>query len=146
MPPTDSTATGNCLADLADNAASVFVQCSHNVADADGDPSSRRHRRASNGPVVFSFPTTNPFSGDAPLTPRLVADFAAGFLYVDIHSPNYDAGEIRGQLFGPAAVAPPPAPIPTLRAVGRVPDGARAGRRGVGADEVIEVRAARAAL
>jgi len=111
VPPTDSTATGDCLADLSDNAASVFVQCSHTVASPtaihlhDGPP-------GVNGPVIFSFPTTNPFSGDAPLTPRLVADFAAGFLYVDIHSPNYAAGEIRGRLFGPAAVAPPPATIP----------------------------------
>jgi hypothetical protein len=111
VPADDSTATGNCFADLADNAASTFVQCTHTVAVPtaihlhDGPP-------GVNGPVVFSFATTSPFSGDAPLTPRLVADFAAGFLYVDIHSPNYDAGEIRGQLFGPAAVTPPPAAIP----------------------------------
>jgi len=112
VPPTDSTATGNCVADLADNAAWVVVQCSHNVAAPtathlhDGPP-------GVDGPVVFDFPNTSPFSGDAPLTPRLVADFAAGFLYVNVHSANYDEGEIRGQLFGPAAVASP-ASIPTL--------------------------------
>jgi hypothetical protein len=111
VPPTDSAATGNCVADLADNAASAFVQCSHTVA---APTAIHLHEGLPgvNGPVVFSFATTNPFSGDAPLTPRLVADFAAGFLYVDIHSANYDAGEIRGQLFGPAAVAPSPAAIP----------------------------------
>jgi hypothetical protein len=37
--------------------------------------------------------------------PRLVADFAAGFLYVNIHSANYENGEIRGQLLGPAPAA-----------------------------------------
>ncbi|HEU4522749.1 MAG TPA: CHRD domain-containing protein, partial [Thermoanaerobaculia bacterium] len=113
VPPTDSTATGDCLADLADDAGSVFVQCSHNVVGAttihlhDAPP-------GVDGPVVFDFPVTTPFSGDVPLTPRLVADFAAGFLYVNIHSPDYDTGEIRGQLFGPAAPLPPPVAIPAL--------------------------------
>jgi hypothetical protein len=112
VPPTDSAATGNCVADLAANAFSVFVQCTHNVAGAtaihlhDGPP-------GVDGPVIFDFPTTTTFSGDAPLTPRLIADFAAGFLYVNVHSPAYDEGEIRGQLFGPASLAPP-APIPSL--------------------------------
>jgi len=111
VPPTDSTATGNCLADLADNAASVFVQCTHTVAAPiathlhDGPPGGV-------GPVIFNFPNTSPFSGDAPLTPRLVADFAAGFLYVNVHSANYDEGEIRGQLSGPASAAP--VAVPTL--------------------------------
>jgi hypothetical protein len=104
VPPTDSTHSGNCIADLADDAASLFVQCSHNVPDVtvshlhDAPP-------GVDGPDVFDFPNTNPFAGNAPLTPRLVADFAAGFLYVNVHSPNYDTGEIRGQLLGPAAPA-----------------------------------------
>ena len=64
------------------------------------------------GPIVFDFPNTSPFSGNAPLTPRLVADFAAGFLYVNVHSPNYADGEIRGQFIaGPVTT---PSDIPTL--------------------------------
>ena len=113
VPPTDSGATGSCVADLSDDVTSAFVQCSHTVPL----PTAihlHEGARGSNGPVVFSFPTTNPFSGDVPLTPRLAADFAGGFLYVDIHSVNYDHGEIRGQLFGAAAVAPPPAAIPAF--------------------------------
>lgn len=113
VPPTDSATTGNCLADLADNAASVLVQCSHNVAA----PTSIHLHHAppgADGPVIDDFPVTNPFSGNAPLTPRLVADFAAGFLYVNLHSTNYEDGEIRGQLFGPAAAVAGPADIPTL--------------------------------
>ena len=111
VPPTDSTATGNCVADLSDNASSVFVQCTHTVAAPtathlhDGPP-------GVDGPVVFDFANTSPFSGDAPLTPRLVADFAAGFLYVNVHSANYDEGEIRGQLLGPEAAAA--VAVPTL--------------------------------
>jgi hypothetical protein len=104
VPPTDSTASGNCVADLADNATSVLVECTHNV---DSIVSSHLHTAPPgvDGPVVFDFPNTNQFSNNAPLTPRLVADFAAGFLYVNIHSVDYDAGEIRGNLFGTAAPA-----------------------------------------
>ncbi len=112
VPPTDSTATGTCGADLSDNAFSVFVQCSHNVDDItdihlhDAPP-------GIDGPIIFNFPSTNTFSGDVPLTPRLIADFAAGFLYVNIHSVDYDTGEIRGQLLGPALPAVNLAVVPT---------------------------------
>lgn len=112
VPPTDSTATGNCLADLADDAAAVFVQCTHNVDDL---TSTHLHTAppGTDGPVVFTFPNTSPFSGNAALSPRLVADFAAGFLYVNIHSVDYEQGEIRGQLLGPAAPLHVPSDIPT---------------------------------
>jgi hypothetical protein len=113
VPPTDSTATGNCSADLVDDASFVSVRCSHNVVS----PTSTHLHDAPpgvDGPVVFDFPNTSPFAGNAPLTPRLVADFAAGFLYVNIHSPNYEDGEIRGQLTGAAIVAESAANVPTL--------------------------------
>jgi hypothetical protein len=58
-----------------------------------------------NGPVVFTFPTAGSFAGSAPLTPRLVADFAAGFLYMDVHTATFPNGEIRGQLAAAAAAA-----------------------------------------
>ena len=102
VPPTDSTATGNCTADLADNAASVFVQCTHDV-----DQLTDIHLHAAppgvDGPAIFNYPLTSSFSGTTPLSPRLIADFAAGFLYVNVHSTDYDTGEIRGQLIGPPA-------------------------------------------
>lgn len=98
VPPTDSTATGDCTADLADNASSVFVRCEHGV-----DSPSSTHLHVAppgvDGPAIFDFANTSPFQANVPLTPRLVADFAAGFLYVNIHSlPDYEQGEIRGQL------------------------------------------------
>jgi hypothetical protein len=115
VPPTDSNATGNCTADLSDSATSVFVRCSHNVTAP-----TIIHLHAAppgvDGPPIFDFdPLTNPVSGHVPLTPRLIADFAAGFLYVNIHSVNYDTGEIRGQLI-PGAAAPPTgvAEVPTV--------------------------------
>jgi hypothetical protein len=112
IPPTDSTATGNCFADLANDAQSLFVSCSHNVDDVIDN-----HLHAAppgqDGLVVFHYPTTNPFSGTTPLTPRLIADFAAGFLYVNIHSTDYETGEIRGQLIAGAPGPGGAAEIPT---------------------------------
>ena len=112
VPPTDSPATGNCVADLSDDATAVFVQCTHNVPSPI-DIHLHSAPPGTDGPVLFHFPIANPFSGTVPLAPRFVADFAAGFLYVNIHSPSYDEGEIRGQLFGPA-LAPPVAAVPAL--------------------------------
>jgi hypothetical protein len=58
-----------------------------------------------NGPVIFSFPLGSSFTGAAPLTPRLVADFAAGFLYLDIHTAGFPDGEVRGQVSANSAAA-----------------------------------------
>jgi len=113
VPPTDSAATGECNANLADDASFVAVQCFHNVT---GVTATHLHDAPPgvDGPVIYEFANTSPFQANVPLTPRLVADFAAGFLYVNIHSTNYEQGEIRGQLIAgviaPAAIAA----IPTL--------------------------------
>jgi len=105
VPPTDSDEVGECFADLADNASSVLVRCMHGVES----PSSTHLHSAPpgvDGPTVFDFPNTTTFENHVPLTPRLVADFAAGFLYVNIHSlPDYEQGEIRGQLIEGTAPA-----------------------------------------
>ena len=110
VPPTGSTAVGTCSADLADDAGSVAVSCRHDVP---APTSNHLHQGApgTEGPVVFDFPLVNPFAGNVPLTPRLVADFAAGFLYVNIHSAESPNGEIRGQLVAGEGFV---AQIPTL--------------------------------
>jgi CHRD domain/Prealbumin-like fold domain len=114
VPPTDSTNVGACSANLADNAQSVYVECRHTVPAP-----TMIHLHAAppghDGPVVFDFPVSPAaFSGHAPLSPRLIADFAAGFLYVNIHSANYETGEIRGQLIPGIAPAIGAAGAPTL--------------------------------
>lgn len=106
VPPTPSTATGNCSADLSDNARSLFVSCTHNVVS----PSDIHLHDAPpgvDGPIVFNYTSSgSSFSGTTSLTPRLTADFAAGFLYVNIHSlPDFETGEIRGQLIAGAPAA-----------------------------------------
>jgi uncharacterized repeat protein (TIGR01451 family) len=102
VPPTDSTETGDCRSDLNDAATSAFIACTHTVPDP-----TDIHLHAAppgvDGPAIFDFPLTPSFEGDVPLTPRLVADYAAGFLYVNVHSVDYETGEIRGQLIGTLA-------------------------------------------
>ena len=97
VPPNASAARGGCSADLSDPATSVAVQCQHDVEQV---TVSHLHQGPAgfDGPAIFDFPNANPFFADVPLSPRLVADFAAGFLYVNIHSAAFDQGEIRGQL------------------------------------------------
>jgi hypothetical protein len=112
VPPTTSPAVGNCTADLSDPATSVFVSCTHNVLNV---TSTHLHVAPPgvDGPVIFDFANTSPFSGTVPLTPRLVADFAAGFLYVNIHSVEFEEGAIRGQFIAGAAAPATAANIPT---------------------------------
>jgi len=104
VPPTDSTSTANCAADLSDDAGSLTIQCRNSIPNPtaihlhDAPP-------GSNGPVIFDFPLGSSFAGAAPLTPRLVADFAAGFLYLEIHSASFPDGEIRGQITTSSASA-----------------------------------------
>jgi len=104
VPPTTSTATGTCAFDLSNDATALAVQCNHNVT---GTTDAHLHVAppGEEGPVVFHFPTTNAFTSSVPMTPRLVADFAAGFLYVNIHTNDFPQGEIRGQAFPAALVA-----------------------------------------
>jgi CHRD domain/Prealbumin-like fold domain len=113
VPPTDSSATGDCNADLGDDPSSLFVQCFHTAPS----PTSIHLHSAppgADGPVVFDFNhLVNPFSGNVPLTPRLIADFAAGFLYVNIHTTNFPEGEIRGQLIAGAPASANVGGVPT---------------------------------
>jgi hypothetical protein len=121
VPPGTSAFTGSCFADLADDAASLLVGCSHGLtqpvaAHLHGAPAGQ------NGPILFSFGTgASPFAADVPANPRLVADFAAGFLYVDVHSAGVEGaseGDIRGQLIAAQPISA--VVIPTLSEWGLV--------------------------
>src|SRR5436190_6941622 len=109
VPPNSSNATASCTADLDNAAASLAVQCTHNLSSRQ---SAHVHDAPvlQDGPAVFTFPTaTSPLSANVPMTPQLVADFAATFLYLDIHGPtgteSSPGEEIRGQIGTPPAGA-----------------------------------------
>ena len=113
VPPGSTAATGSCFTDLNDPATALLVQCTHDLPGADA---AHLHQGPAgfNGPLVFSFASpADGFSGDVPMTPRLLADFAAGFLYVEVHAGEVEGGgggAIRGQLAAEQAAA---AIIPT---------------------------------
>ncbi|HEV2302048.1 MAG TPA: CHRD domain-containing protein [Stellaceae bacterium] len=53
-----------------------------------------------NAPVLvpFTAPLASPIKGSAKLTPAQVKELEAGQMYVNIHTAEHKAGEIRGQL------------------------------------------------
>jgi hypothetical protein len=113
VPPVFTSAVGSCFADLNDPATELFLECTHTVS---GATAAHIHQAPAgeNGPVLIELgDPASPFSLNAPLGPRDVADLVAGFLYVNIHSEEAPDGEIRGQI-----VNQPPRPsvieIPTL--------------------------------
>jgi len=61
-----------------------------------------------NGPVVIWLSkkgeaTTSPIRGKATLTPDQAQQFAAGQWYINLHSKDHPAGELRGQVKPPAS-------------------------------------------
>ena len=59
-----------------------------------------------NGPVVVwlstkGTPPSSPITGKATLTPDQAKQFAAGDWYINVHTKDHPAGEIRGQVMPP---------------------------------------------
>jgi CHRD domain len=59
-----------------------------------------------NGPIAIwlskrGVPPTSPITGSAKLTPAQAKQFAAGDWYVNLHSKDHPAGELRGQVVPP---------------------------------------------
>jgi len=48
--------------------------------------------------VPFTSSLDNPIEGQATVTPEQVADLMAGKWYVNLHTANFPAGELRGQV------------------------------------------------
>lgn len=61
-----------------------------------------------NGPVVVwltkkGTPVSSPIKGSATLTPAVAKAFLASDIYINVHSKDHPAGEIRGQVMPPKA-------------------------------------------
>lgn len=105
---------GTCHVDLSDDASILAFGCSHQVT---APTAAHLHEgpAGTGGPIAFTFPDpASPFAAGVPTHPLLLADFAAGFLSVDVHSLDPDSGKERIELAGPVAAAILALGIPAL--------------------------------
>ncbi len=108
-----STRTGRCMTVLNPLGTAFTVACSHTVTDASG-----AHIHAApvgvNGSIVFGFTVPTLIFDQATAeddrfteTYRFsdfLRDLRAGGLYVNVHSPAFTGGELRGQIPPPAVI------------------------------------------
>jgi hypothetical protein len=109
----DSDNTGHCMAVLNPLRTAFTIACSHTVADISG---AHIHRGAVgvDGPIVFGFEedltifdqavAEDERFDDAYRFDDLLADLRRGDLYVNVHSPAFPGGELRGQIPRPGLV------------------------------------------
>lgn len=99
VPPTASAATGRAVLTLQPGSNQATVSLTTNGLT--GAVAAHVHQGASgvNGPVVLTLSASgSSFGGAATLTASQVTALQNGAFYVDVHSPAFPGGEIRGQL------------------------------------------------
>jgi hypothetical protein len=109
----DSENTGHCMAVVNPLRSAFTIACAHTVEEVTG---AHIHRAPAeeDGPVVFGFEAgvtifDQAAADDARFDPEyrfgdLLHDLARGVLYVNVHSPAYPGGEVRGQIPQPGVV------------------------------------------
>lgn len=100
VPPVDTKATGSVTATF--DTASKKLSWKGSYSGLSG-PATAAHFHAGesgkNGGVAVPITATaSPFEGSATLTDAQVADLMGGKWYVNVHTANNKAGEIRGQV------------------------------------------------
>ena len=100
-PPNASTSTGTATFTLDDSTGIVSFSITHDCCDS-GESNAHVHGPAAPGVpagIVYGLPAGSPKIGSSPpLTAQQQADMLAGLHYVNIHSNDFTAGEIRGQI------------------------------------------------
>lgn len=99
VPANNSTAMGSAELKFNTTTKVFTLTITHNVSSISAG---HIHKGAAgtNGGVVFPLSSlTSPISyTSAPLTAEQEADLMANLYYINLHSPSFTAGEIRGQL------------------------------------------------
>ncbi|HUN44611.1 MAG TPA: CHRD domain-containing protein [Acetobacteraceae bacterium] len=107
VPPVDTSGSGT--AHLTYNPATRVVTWSITYSKL-SSPATMAHfhdgAEGANGPVVIWLSTkgkapASPFKGKVTLTPAQAQQFLAGDWYVNVHTKDHPAGEIRGQVMPP---------------------------------------------
>ena len=100
-PPNGSTSTGSATFTLDDVTGIATFNITHNCC-VSGEILAHVHGPAGPGVpagIVYSLPLGSPKVGSSPvLSAQQQADMLAGLHYVNIHSNDLNAGEIRGQI------------------------------------------------
>ena len=120
VPPNGSAATGSGTAtlDVTQTMVTVHLQFSGISGNA---TMAHIHGPAAPGataPVMIGFTgfpatTSGTYDNTFPITPTQVNAMMSGLCYFNIHTPNFAAGEIRGQLNGVCGPTPTPTPVIT---------------------------------
>ena len=100
-PPNASTSTGSATFTLDDSTGVATFNITHNCCGS-GEILAHVHGPAAPGTpagIVYNLPLGSPKVGSSPaLTAQQQADMLAGLHYVNIHSNDFNGGEIRGQI------------------------------------------------
>jgi len=107
VPPVETQGSG--MAHLTYNSATREVTWSITFSKLSSAPTMAHFHngaKGANGPVVIWLSTkgqapTSPFKGNATLTPEQAEQFMAGDWYINLHTKDHPAGEIRGQVVPP---------------------------------------------
>ena len=99
VPPNTSTATGNGTFVMSPNRGALTYYITFNGLSA-AETAAHFHKGAASvaGPVVQALPTGSPKQGQIAISAQDATDIQNGLWYVNVHSSNFAAGEIRGQL------------------------------------------------
>jgi hypothetical protein len=98
IPPVATTATGQGTFTFNTTTRQITYNVTHNVANANAAHIHPGSVTQEGAPIVPFASAASPISGSATLTPDQATALMAGNLYVNIHSPTYPEGEIRGQI------------------------------------------------
>jgi hypothetical protein len=108
VPPVQTSATGS--ADLTYDPATRVLTWNLNYSGLSGAPTMVHFHgpaeAGKNGPPVIwlspkGSPVQAPVKGEATLTPEQAQQFSAGEWYINVHTQDHQAGEIRGQVTPP---------------------------------------------
>lgn len=119
IPQITTNGTGTAVLTLSQDEKSAKVDLTYNnltssaISSHIHGPADASTNAAILFPLIIGTPGQTSTTMINDITPAQIADLKAGFWYVNVHSTNFTAGEIRGQLTAGNSGGPTPTPTPT---------------------------------